>query len=216
MAFSVIEYASSCGVEDPERFGKLCERFFELVTTANARINLTRITSRAEFDLKHVADSLSLLRAFPELAKKKLRLADVGCGAGFPSVILAAACPRWSVTAIDSTQKKIAFVAEAANELELDNLLPTAGRAVELAHKLEFRERFDVVTARAVATAEKLFRECRRMVAPGGRFILYKTPGQMEELDALASERGFVWRALPPFELPENAGTRLFLTGIRS
>ena len=216
MAFVLSEYAASCRVADPEGFVTRCGRFFELLTAANSRMNLTRITSRSDFELKHVADSLSMLRCFPALAERKVRLADVGCGAGFPSVVLAAAFPEWSVTAIDSTHKKIAFVDEAARELGLTNLRPVAGRAVELARREDFAECFDVVTARAVATAEKLFRECRRMVVPGGRFIFYKTPGQAEELAALKHERGFVWRGLPESKLPEDAGTRLFLTGVRS
>ena len=215
MAFVLSEYAALCRVPDPERFSALCDGFFELLVAANARMNLTRISARADFEIKHVADSLSLLRFFPELAERKIELADVGCGAGFPSMILAAAFPEWQVTAIDSTQKKIAFVAEAARQLGLANLVPVAGRAVELSRKDEFAERFDVVTARAVATAEKLFRECRRMVTANGRFIFYKTPGQAEELAALEKEPGFVWRQLPAFELPEGAGTRLFLTGMR-
>ena len=214
--FSVSAFAAECRVADPEGFARLCDRFFELLTAANAEFNLTRITSREDFEVKHVADSLALTRTFPELADGAWRIADIGCGAGFPSLILAAAFPRLNVTAIDSTHKKVAFVEAAARELGLDDLRPVAGRAVELSRRPEFAGKFDIVTARAVATAEKLCREGRRMLAPGGRFILYKTPGQAEELDALASERDFRWRALPPFELPESAGTRLFFTGIRS
>lgn len=216
MAFVLSEYASMCRVADPAAFSALCGRFFDLVTEANSRMNLTRITSRAEFEIKHVADSLSLLRFFPELAERELRLVDVGCGAGFPSVVLAAAFPMWRITAVDSTQKKAGFVADAARELGLENLRAVAGRAIELSCRTEFSGCFDVVTARAVATVGKLFRECRRMAAPGGRFILYKTPGQLAELEEMRNCRGFRWRALPEFELPEHAGTRMFVIGERS
>ena len=210
------DFAVSCRVADPERFLRLCDRFFELLTAANGQMNLTRIVSRAEFDVKHVIDSLAAARSFPEFAERPLRVADVGCGAGFPSVVLAAAFPQLRVTAIDSTHKKIDFVAAAARELGLANLRPVAGRAVELARTGEYAGAFDVVTARAVATAEKLCREARRMLAPGGRFILYKTPGQLDELEALAGDRTTRWRATPPFELPDGAGARLFLVGTRS
>lgn len=214
--FSLSTFASGCGVADPERFVRLCGRFFELLTAANAEFNLTRITTREDFEVKHVADSLAIARCFPELAREARRVADIGCGAGFPSMVLAAAFPELEVTAIDSTQKKIAFVAAAARELGLDNLHPMAGRAVELARRPEFSGRFDVVTARAVATAEKLCREGRRMLAPGGRFILYKTPGQADELAALASDRSIRWQATPEFSLPGAAGIRLFFVGTRS
>ncbi len=215
MALVLSDAAAGYGVNDPERFAQLCGRFFELLTAANARMNLTRITSREEFEIKHVIDSLTAARCFPELAKSPLRIADIGCGAGFPSVILATAFPQLRVTAIDSTQKKIAFVAEAARELGLGNLSPVAGRAVELARHIPFAGAFDVVTARAVATADKICREGRGMLAPGGRFILYKTPGQADELQALRGDRGIKWSATPEFELPGGAGTRLFLTGER-
>lgn len=214
--FRLSDFAAECQVADPERFVRLCGRFFELLSAANAEFNLTRITSREDFEVKHVADSLAIVRFFPELARGKWRIADVGCGAGFPSVVLAAGFPELAVTAIDSTQKKIAFVAAAARELELDNLFPVAGRAVELARKPEFAGRFDVVTARAVATAEKLCREGRRMLAPTGRFIFYKTPGQAAELAAVSSERGLRWELTPEFQLPGAAGSRLFLVGTRS
>ena len=214
--FSLSAFAAECRVADPEHFAQLCGRFFELLTAANAEFNLTRITSREDFEVKHVADSLMAARSFPELAAEALRIADIGCGAGFPSVILAAAFPKLEVTAIDSTQKKIAFVSEAAKTLGLENLHPVAGRAVELARRPEFSGKFDVVTARAVATADKLCREGRRMLVPGGRFIFYKTPGQAEELAALAQDRNIRWEATPEFTLPTGAGTRLFLVGTRS
>jgi len=216
MALLLKDYASACRVADPERFAALCDRFFALLTEANARMNLTRITSRGDFEVKHVADSLSIVRVCPEMAERKWRVADIGCGAGFPSVILAAAFPDLEVSAIDSTRKKIAFVAEAARELGLGNLRAVAGRAVELARTTEFSGCFDLVTARAVATADKLVRECRRMPAPGGRFIFYKTPGQLAELDVLKKDREFEWQASPVFELPDQAGARLFITGRRN
>ena len=213
MAFDLSDTAAGYGVGDPELFAQLCDRLFALLTAANARMNLTRIISREEFDVKHVIDSLSIARCFPVLAESALRVADIGCGAGFPSLVLAAAFPQLRVTAIDSTHKKIDFVAAAARELGLDNLSPVAGRAVELARRAPFAGAFDVVTARAVATAEKLSREGRGMLAPGGRFILYKTPGQADELQTLRGDRGMKWRATDEFELPAGAGTRLFLVG---
>ena len=213
MAIVLSDAAGGYGVSDPERFARLCGRFFELLTAANARMNLTRITSREEFEIKHVIDSLAAVRCFPELAASPLKIADIGCGAGFPSVILAAAFPQMRVTAIDSTHKKIAFVTETARELGLKNLFPVAGRAVELARQSPFSGAFDVVTARAVATADKICREGRGMLGPGGRFILYKTPGQADELRILRGDRGMKWSATPEFELPGGAGTRLFLVG---
>ena len=214
--FLLTDFAAGCGVADAERFVRLCGRFFELLSSANTRFNLTRITSREDFEIKHVADSLAMVRCFPELAHGTWRIADIGCGAGFPSAVLAAGFPELQITAIDSTHKKIDFVAEAARELELDNLHPVAGRAVELARLPEFSGRFDVVTARAVATADKICREGRKMLVPGGRFILYKTPGQTDEISTAGADRSVRWESTPEFSLPGDAGKRLFLVGTRS
>jgi 16S rRNA (guanine527-N7)-methyltransferase len=214
--FLLKDFAVGCGVADAERFVRLCGRFFELLISANARFNLTRITSREDFEVKHVADSLAIVRCFSELAHGAWRIADIGCGAGFPSVVLAAAFPGLQIAAIDSTHKKIDFVAEAARELDLENLHPVAGRAVELARLPEFSGRFDVVTARAVATADKICREGRKMLVPGGRFILYKTPGQTDELSAAGADRSVRWESTSEFSLPGDAGKRLFLVGTRS
>ena len=215
MAFALSDFARECRVADPERFAASCAKLYELLCEVNAHTNLTRITTKAEFEIKHVADSLAVVKILPELAEKPWRVADVGCGAGFPSLVLAAAFPQLEVTAIDSTHKKVAFVAEAAQKLGFVNLTAVAGRAIELSRKPEFQERFDLVTARAVAAAGKLFPECRRMIAPRGRMVFYKTPQQAAELDELAGGGGFEWQVTPEFELPENCGSRLFIVGTR-
>ena len=216
MVFSLSAFARECGVADPERFAASCDRLFELLCEVNAHTNLTRITTKSEFEIKHVADSLAIVKILPEIAGKPWRVADVGCGAGFPSLVLAAAFPQLEVTAIDSTHKKVAFVAESVRRLGLANLTPVAGRAVELSRRPEYHERFDLVTARAVAAVAKLFPECRRMIAPHGRMVFYKTPQQAAELAEMTGCRGFDWRVSPEFELPENSGARLFIVGGRA
>ena len=215
MGFSLNDFSRECRVGDPERFRALCAKLFDLLREANAHTNLTRIATKSEFEIKHVADSLAIVKILPEIAEKPWRVADVGCGAGFPSLVLAAAFPQLEVTAIDSTHKKVAFVAEAAQKLGLANLTAVAGRAVELSHRPEFHERFDLVTARAVAAVAKLFPECRRMIATRGRMVFYKTPQQAAELDELPGGRCFEWRTSAGFELPENSGARLFIVGER-
>ncbi len=216
MGFALSDFSRECRVADPERFCAQCAKLYELLSAVNAHTNLTRIAAKSEFEIKHVADSLAIAKFLPGIAGKPWRVADVGCGAGFPSLVLAAAFPQLEVTAIDSTHKKVAFVAEAARELGLANLTAVAGRAIELARRPEFQDRFDLVTARAVAAAGKLFPECRRMIAPGGCMVFYKTPQQAAELDELSGGRGFDWRVSPEFELPENSGARLFIIGGRA
>ena len=189
------------------------DRLFELLTLANREFNLTRIESREAFDIKHVADSLALLEYFPELPEEGLALADVGTGAGFPSLVLGIARPEWRICAIDSTAKKTAFVRHAAAELGLDNVETVTARARELNRKPEFQRRFDVVTARAVGPAADIVAETGRMLKPGGRCIFYKTPHSLgEELEALRRRFPAVsWRSCAPFQLPNNSGSRTFL-----
>jgi len=218
MNFDLTGFVQECRVPDPEIFLRRCGEFYQLLAEANSQFNLTRLDSRHDFDIKHVADSLAIVRECPELAaapERQLFIADVGCGAGFPSVILASAFPFFRISAIDSTGKKAAFVASAAKKLQLTNLTVINGRANELARKPEYRCRFDIVTARAVAAAPKLRKEAAGFLKrKSGCFYLYQTPAQSErELPLLENDRDYSWRVTPAFELPENAGSRGFLIG---
>ena len=195
MAFDLASYAAECGVAEPERFVERCNLFRDYLLETNRTLNLTRITGVEEFAVKHVADSLAIARYFPEFREARLRVADIGCGAGFPSLVLALAFPNLLLTPIDSTGKKAAFVERAAQLLGLGNVR--------------------VVTARAVAPAPVIWKDAGNFTNRHGRFILYKTPEQAAEdlpaLERLSAGRTIRWRTTEPFELPEEFGTRLFL-----
>ncbi|MPN59066.1 Ribosomal RNA small subunit methyltransferase G [bioreactor metagenome] len=133
--------------------------------------------------------------------------------------MLALAFPNLQLTAIDSTGKKVAFVERAAKELGLRNLQAVHGRSCELNCRREFRRRFDVVTARAVAAAPIIYLDaCDFAKRKTGRFILYKTPQQAAEdlpaLEIVCRKLPVEWRATDVFELPEGAGQRLFLYSV--
>ncbi len=216
MSFDLDTFAASCHVGDVPGFLAGCGRFYEILIETNRTMNLTRITEPEDFKIKHVADSLSIARFFPEITSEALKIADIGCGAGFPSLILALAFPRLRITAIDSTGKKTAFVERAAQTLGLKNLKVIHGRGCELNRRQEFRHRFDVVTARAVAAAPVIFLEVSEFVKrPDGRFILYKTPSQAAEdlpaLEIACRKFPVAWSATGEFELPGEAGSRVFL-----
>lgn len=219
MSFDLKEYAASCGVADPESFVQRCAQLREILVEANKVTNLTRITDPEEFSIKHVADSLSIAASFPELRTEKLLIADIGCGAGFPSLVLALAFPNLSICSIDSTGKKVAFVAQAAKELGLENLRTVHGRSCELNRKPEFKHRFDIVTARAVADSRVIFLDARDFVNRRGRFIFYKTPDQIAaELPGLSVAGKILalsWLTTEPFTLPDQAGTRQFLYSVK-
>ena len=144
---------------------------FGLMTEANRRFNLTRITSPAAAAVKHYADSLSILGAPWLDLQRPLTVLDVGTGAGFPSVPLAIVRPDWQITAIDGTGKKARFVAGVAEALHLANLDARHIRAADYAGMAEF----DLVVLRAVGAIEASLREVAPLAGPGGTIAFYKT-----------------------------------------
>ena len=201
--------------ENIDLFIEQCSRLYPFLCEENKKSNLTRILSEEDFWIKHVADSLLLFDFKPDLAGKGISIADLGCGAGFPSLILAMALPEASVTAIDSIVKKTDFVVRAGELLGLKNLQVVTGRGRELAAKSEWVGKFDFITARAVSEAKKVFREVRRMVKPGGEIILYKTPeaAEKEICEVRKISPSFKWNISRTYSLPEERGCRCFLSG---
>ena len=157
-------------------------RYLDLLFEANARMNLTRITDRAQAELQHVADALTLL---PHLPPDAHRLADVGSGGGVPGIPLAIARPDVTVLLIESTKKKAAFLKSAAASLKLKNVSVSEWRAEDVAHS-NSRESFDVAVARAVATMDWLAEWCLPLVKKGGRMLAMKGPKVAEERPAAA------------------------------
>ena len=211
----VIEFCRECQPVDIGLFFDRCEQLRVMLEETNRQTNLTAITDAAEFWRKHVADSLALGKFFAPLLHEGGSMADIGCGAGFPSLILAAAYPAMKITAIDSIGKKTAFVAMAAQALQLTNIQVVTARTKELGCKTEWQGRFTLLTARAVAEARKLFRENRQLLKADGQFIFYKTPTQAaaEIIDVSKDSQRYHWGwdTSPVFDLPGSGGSRQFL-----
>jgi len=183
----------------------------EFLYEMNLQVNLTAIRETGFWSL-HAADSLSPVHDFPDLFQAGKRIADLGCGAGFPSLVFASAFPELEITSIDSTRKKIDFVNAAAEKLALSNLKGIHGRGNELGRKTPFKGSYDAVFARAVASADVLIREALGFLKPGGSLIVYRTPDQYHsELDFLKKWKKGTFRGTQPFQLPDQAGTRMFL-----
>jgi 16S rRNA (guanine527-N7)-methyltransferase len=155
-------------------------RYIDLLLEANQRMNLTRIAGRAEAELLHVADAMTLL---PHLPSGAHALADVGSGGGVPGIPIAIARPDARVTLIESTKKKAAFLEDAARALGLANVIVDPRRAEDVGHSTA-REAFDVAVARAVATLDWLAEWCLPLVKVGGRMLAMKGPKLHDELDA--------------------------------
>lgn len=149
------------------------QKYFNLLIEWNQKINLTAITEMEEVYLKHFYDSLMVLWELP-LDNYQIKLVDVGAGAGFPSIPIKIVKPEIEVTIIDSLNKRILFLNELIENLELDNVEAFHGRAEDFGQNPEFRGQFDVAMARAVAPLNVLSEFCLPLVKKGGNFIALK------------------------------------------
>jgi len=209
--------AETCGFfrkclnADPGPFIAKMELLGNYLYEINRQMNLTAIPEEKFWSL-HVADSLSPVLYFPELFRAGRSILDLGCGGGFPSLVLAAAFPQIQVTALDSTRKKVDHVNASAEKLPLPNLHAIHGRGNELARKPPFKANYDAVFARAVASADILIREALGFLRPNGSLIVFRTTEQYDsELDFLKKWKKGSFKATETFELPDGAGSRMFL-----
>ena len=161
---------------DSEKADKLYRLTVRLLEE-NKKYNLTAITDLPRVVLNHYADSAVLCRYIEQNA----RVADIGCGAGFPSLPLAILRPDLHITAIDSTAKRITYVNDTAAMLGSDNIVGVAMRAEDGGQDPLYRERFDVCTARAVAQMRILSELCMPYVKKGGVFMAMKGPSAADE-----------------------------------
>ena len=145
---------------------KQYEKYFELVVEWNQKINLTAITEEEEFYTKHFYDSISL--SFYRDYSKVSNICDVGSGAGFPSIPLKILYPHLEVTIVDSLNKRIKFLNLLQEELGLTNCNFIHARAEEVGQDKNFRESFEIVTARAVARLNVLVEQCLPLEKKGG------------------------------------------------
>ena len=157
--------------------------YAERLIETNRRFNLTAVTDPDEVTVKHFADSLVLLgkTEFPAGAS----LLDVGTGAGFPGLALKLARPDLQAAFLDGTRKKLGFISSVLEETGLAG--ETLHLRAEEAGKLpKYREKFDFVTARAVADMAVLVEYCLPFVRAGGLFLAMKSAAAEEEIQNAA------------------------------
>lgn len=153
--------------------------YMELLLDWNEKINLTAITEKEDIILKHFKDSLTIEEFIPENAK----VIDVGTGAGFPGIPLKIVRKDISLTLLDSLNKRIKFLDEVVNNLELENVETIHSRAEDAGMNKKYREQYDIATSRAVANLSTLLEYLMPFVKVGGSVICMKGPNVEEELN---------------------------------
>lgn len=152
--------------------------YMNLLVEWNKKINLTAITEEKDIILKHFVDSLTVLKYI----KEDKSIVDVGTGAGFPGIPLAIMNDSLKITLVDSLNKRINFLNEVCNKINLKNIKAIHARAEEFGQDNNYRESYDVAISRAVANLTVLSEYLLPLVKVGGKIICMKGPDIEEEL----------------------------------
>jgi 16S rRNA (guanine527-N7)-methyltransferase len=149
--------------------------YYQELMDWNKRMNLTAITDYEEVQIKHFLDSLTVtLACQQQITNTDFRLIDVGTGAGIPGIPLKILLPDIKLVLLDATAKKATFLRHIKHKLELDSVEIVVGRAEEVAHETQYREKFDMVLSRGVASLPTLVELTLPFCAIGGSFIAQK------------------------------------------
>ncbi len=182
----LVEGARGLGFELSERQIGQFRLYFEMLVDWNSRMNLTAITDIEGVQVRHFVDSLTVgaalvgeLRGVPPGG---FRLADTGTGAGFPGVPLKIVWPQVRLTLANSVGKKTTFLTELCKGLGLEGVEVNTTRAEEMGQDRKHRERYDAVTARAVASLPVLCEYCLPLVKVGGYFFAPKKGDISQEI----------------------------------
>ena len=178
-------------------------KYMQLLKEWNEKINLTTITEEQDILLKHFIDSLTILKYLND----NDNIIDVGTGAGFPGIPVKIVNETLNVTLMDSLNKRILFLNDVIEKLQLKGIKSVHARAEELGRNKEYREKYDVVTSRAVANLSTLLEYMMPFAKVGGTCICMKGPNIEEELknaDLAIKELGGKLEKIENFKLPES------------
>ena len=184
------------------------EIIYNTLIETNKTMNLTRITDKEEVYIKHFYDSLTLAKIY-DLSKVET-LCDVGTGAGFPGIILKIFYPNLKITLIDALLKRVNYLNNLIEKLNLTDIKAYHIRAEDLIKK---GKTFDIVTARAVASLPKLLNWTMPLVNDNGSFLVMKgnIEEELKESQKIISKNNWIVNKNITFDLPNNKGFRTLL-----
>jgi len=185
--------------------------YYERLIETNEHVNLTAITDRNEVYIKHFEDSLALARAIPDVNEKEYTLIDVGTGAGFPGLPMAIEYPNIKVTLTDALDKRLNFLRNLVDELELKNVEIIHARAEDLGHDMKYREKFDIATCRAVSNLSTIVEYCTPLIHKDGLFIPLKSGEVVSEIENSKTAMSILCckiKGISSYQLSEGMGSR--------
>ncbi|MEG1870842.1 MAG: 16S rRNA (guanine(527)-N(7))-methyltransferase RsmG [Peptostreptococcaceae bacterium] len=193
------------GLEADDKIINDLKTYREILVEWNQKMNLTGIEEEKEVFIKHFLDSISALSN--GYIKDGISLIDVGTGAGFPGLPLKICLKNLKLTLLDSLNKRINFLEEVSNTVNLEDVEFIHGRAEDFGKDEEYREQYDVATARAVAGLPILMEFCVPFVKVGGYFVCLKGPNanlELEESKAAMDVLGLEFVEKIDIELPNE------------
>ncbi len=210
------KYLLKIGINnDSSKIDKIFE-YLELVYEKNKVLNLIGTKEKEEIFIKHILDSLSIfnIELLREDKLKGKKIIDIGTGGGLPGILLAIFLPESEIYLLDKSKKKTIFLRETTEALELKNTIIITDRAEELSREAGFREKFDIVIARAVARFSILLELAVPFCNIHGKIIFYKSKKVFEEIkehSETISKLGGEFKKLYDVEVPDLERFRTFL-----
>ncbi len=184
---------------------KQLDIYYHFLVDENEKYNLTNITKETDVYLKHFYDSLTIVKS---ISLSNQYICDVGTGAGFPGMVLKIIFPNIKIDLLDATAKKCSFLNQLINKLELKNINVINDRA-EL-YSRENREKYDIVTSRAVAPLKHLLEYSVPMLKIDGKFIALKSniTDELQNIDNYYKKLFLKNEKIIEFKLPNELSNR--------
>lgn len=204
-----IEELKKINIITTEKQLEQLEKYYQILVTENSKYNLTSITNKEDVYLKHFYDSITISKI---INLDNQTLCDIGTGAGFPGMVLKIIFPNLKVTLVDATLKKCHFLEMVIKELGLKEIEVINNRAEEYAKTT--REKYDIVTSRAVAPLKHLLEYSIPLVKIDGTYIAMKSDisKEIEGISIYESKLNIKQTNIIEFNLPIENSVRTLIS----